>query len=173
MIFVSCSHAVIINARIQIQLVQTSEVPWDYTQEDKIRKFIPLPQLDQVSVELADDNCALLQPSFEKHIQNYKFLVPLFQWTNTETKNGLGLKKTEYVTIAISRCRVNLCCWPSTAAIAAAASLPSVAMFDFKSSSFVSEASSLAIVSGLPFVSLTLAWRLETSITCLGQKKQK
>jgi hypothetical protein len=45
-----------------------------------------------------------------------------------------------------------------------------MAMFAFRSCSFVSAASSFIAFSALPGVSLTFAWRLDTSIACLGLK---
>lgn len=71
----------------------------------------------------------------------------------------------------ISLWSVNLCCWASTAAIAAAASFPNIDVFDLRSCSFASAASSFIAISGLPVPSLTFAWRLETSIAYLGLKE--
>lgn len=100
--------------------------------------------------------------------QNFKsdFLKYIVQnytdWTYNRIWMGIC------TTIVISRWRVSLCCWASTAAIAAAASFPNIAMFDFRSCSFASAASSFVIFSILPTVSLTFAWRFETSIACLS-----
>lgn len=74
-------------------------------------------------------------------------------------------RETKHITMAVSRWRVNLCCWRSTAAIAAVASLPKVAIFDLSSLSFISAASSFKLLSELLFSSLTLAWHLATSMT--------
>lgn len=79
-------------------------------------------------------------------------------------------EEKKFITMAISRWIVNLCCWPSTAAIAAAASVPKVVMFDLSSRSFISADSNFNMLSGLAFDSLTFDCRLKTSIACLGQK---
>lgn len=77
------------------------------------------------------------------------------------------------VTMAINRWSVSLCCWASTAAIAAEASFPNVFIFDFKSCSFASAASSLYAMSGWPVPSLSLACRLDTSTAYLSQSEKR
>jgi len=68
--------------------------------------------------------------------------------------------------MATSRWKVNLCCCASTAANAAAASLPRTAIFAFISCIFASAACSLAIFSGIGD-SRTRACLLESSAACV------
>lgn len=124
---------------------------------------IPRLQADPVSGELSDDRRVQLQPSNRRKNRS-NFQVVILKFTYIQSSERLVF------TMDISRWSVNLCCWASTAVIAAVASFPNIAMFDFRSWSLDSAASSLKTMSGLPAPSRNFAWRFETSITYLGLK---
>ncbi|KAG5035716.1 hypothetical protein JHK87_010626 [Glycine soja] len=88
-----------------------------------------------------------------------------------ERTNGRGVVHGDWVQQLLILSHPSVGCFVTHSAIAATASFPNMAMFVFRSCSFVSAASSFIEFSALPGVSLTFVWHLETSIACVGKVK--